>query len=358
MARSDSLRAYLDSLFAANDGAIPFERFMSEALTHPEFGFYTAHIRTVGGSRGDFATSPTIGKLLGKAIARWAVEEAAAHNRPLTDFTLIEVGAGEGTLMHEVLESFSWWKRRRLSAAIVEVSPILRLRQEEMLKRFRRSVAWHDSIEQALSAAGGQALVFSNELVDAFPVILLEGADEVLVEFDPEQGLREIRRPLAETRPDLVNDQFSALQSGWPGKQRVELHDSYRRWLGGWLPLLKTGSTLTIDYGGAAAEIYHKRPGGSLRAFYRHQRLTGAGIYRMFGRQDLTADVCFDDVRNWGEQHGLETNRYQTQADFIRELAAPKARERSRETEFLLASDGAGSAFKVLGQRTRATNLE
>jgi len=352
MARSDSLRAYLDSLFAENGGTIPFERFMHEALTHPNFGYYTAHIRTVGGSRGDFATSPTLASLLGKAIAQWAENEALAHQRPLSDFTLIEIGAGEGGLMGEVLASFSWWKRRRLQAAIVEVSPILRLRQEETLGRYRGTLKWHESIDEALAAAGGQALVFSNELIDAFPVILLEGANEVLVEYDPERGLRERLRPLAETRPDLDWEQFSALGLEWPANQRVELHDSYRCWLEGWMPMVKTGSVLTIDYGGTAPEIYHKRPGGSLRAYFRHQRLTGAGIYRMFGRQDLTADVCFEDVRSWGEQHGWETIRDQTQADFIRELSPPPARERSRETEFLLADDGAGAAFKVLGQRT------
>ena len=102
MADSDTLRTFLGSLFAEHGGAISFERFMSEALYHPRFGYYTAHITNVGGSRGDFATSPTLSKILGNAIAVWARFEATAHQRNLSEFTLVEVGAGNGSLMRDV----------------------------------------------------------------------------------------------------------------------------------------------------------------------------------------------------------------------------------------------------------------
>lgn len=352
MANSDTLRRYLDSLFGENGGAISFERFMSEALYHPEFGYYTANIETVGGSRGDFATSTTLSEILGRSIAYWAKAEAAAHGRPLEDFVLIEIGAGDGSLMRDTLKSFSWFERRKLRAMIVEISPTLQQRQQETLRKFGNRVEWKDSIEAALEAANGRALIFSNELVDAFPVITIRDSDEVFVAYDRTEGLRETFRPLLETRPDLDRHAFSVLQKKWDEGQRLELHHSYREWLQSCLPNLEIGSLLTIDYGGPAEDIYQKRPEGSLRAFFRHQRLTGAGIYRMFGKQDLTADVCFDDLQNWGDELGLDTVRWQTQAQFIQEWAPPTGKHRTRETEFLLADDGAGSAFKVLGQRT------
>lgn len=324
---------------------------MTEALYHPDFGYYTANIKSVGGSRGDFATSTTLSAFLGRSIARWATDESAAHGRPLKDFTLIEIGAGDGSLMRDVLAGFSWRERRKPRALIVEISPLLRGQQRETLRKFGKRVQWRHSIGEALEAAEGRALIFSNELVDAFPVILIRDENEVFLEYDRGEGLREFFRPLAESRPGLPRDTFAVLQKEWPTGQRLELHDSYREWLLGWLPDFKTGSLLTIDYGGSPGDIYQKRPEGSLRAFFRHQRLTGPGVYRMFGKQDLTADVCFEDLESWGESRGLETVRRQTQAEFIREWAPPTGKERSRETEFLLANDGAGGAFKVLTQR-------
>ena len=64
-----SLREYLPRLFSEAGGAISFERFMSEALYHPAFGYYSANIDAIGGSRGDFSTSATMSPLLGRAIS-------------------------------------------------------------------------------------------------------------------------------------------------------------------------------------------------------------------------------------------------------------------------------------------------
>jgi SAM-dependent MidA family methyltransferase len=62
---------------------------------------------------------------------------------------------------------------------------------------------------------------------------------------------------------------------------------------------------LTIDYGAnSAEEIYDRRPGGTMRAYHRQQRIEGGGIYARFGRQDLTSDVNFADLVRWGEALG------------------------------------------------------
>ncbi len=344
---------------------------MAEALYHPAFGYYTRHIRTVGGSRGDFATSATLSSLLGEAIAAWIVDETRALGLR-TPVPVIEIGGGEGSLMREVIAALDrrepFWKRRLPGGGdhrfhLVEISPRLRERQRETLSHHRRRVRWHDSIPSALAAAGGNALVFSNELVDAFPVIALRreargGWSELTVSYDPDHGLREIARPLEEGRPELPREVFSALaEADWPEGQRIELHDSFRRWQADWMPSIRRGASLIIDYGADHPRaIYHRRPGGTLRAYYRHQRLTGAGLYRMFGRQDLTADVCFADLASWGESHGWSTTLSLSQTDFLRQFAGDAcslAATEDRAAAFLLEPEGAGEAFRVLAQRRR-----
>jgi SAM-dependent MidA family methyltransferase len=65
---------------------------------------------------------------------------------------------------------------------------------------------------------------------------------------------------------------------------------------------------LSIDYGGISSEIYERRPQGTLRAYRGQQRLTGAEVYELPGRQDITADVNFDDLAQWARALGWEAD--------------------------------------------------
>lgn len=300
---------------------------MEAALYDPDFGYYTKNVGTVG-RRGDFSTSATLSEQLGQGIANWIRERS--EGKPVS---VIELGAGDGSLAQTILKSANWRERRRWDYQIVEISPRLREIQREKLGK---SARWADSIEAALDSAEGEALIFSNELVDAFPVILAawDGAAwrEIRIAIDREAGLREVFAPL-----DPENLDSTAFERDWPAGQRIEIHDSFRRWIS------KLGSCralLTIDYGGSVDEIFNRRPNGTLRGYFRHQRIEGGGIYQRFGKQDLTADVNFDDLQRWGRQVGLETVAFETQAEWIARWAGPDART---------AESDAG--FRVLEQR-------
>lgn len=99
---------------------------------------------------------------------------------------------------------------------------------------------------------------------------------------------------------------------------------------------------LTIDYGGEAAEVYHRRPHGTARAYFQQQRLEGAEIYQRIGKQDLTVDVNFTDLMNWGRELELEKVGYEKQTEFL---------HRYGEGSDVMAGAGAGDAFRVLSQR-------
>lgn len=317
---------------------------MREALYHPEFGYYTANISTVG-RRGDFSTSATLSSVLGAAIANW-IERRARELGFGREIPVIELGAGDGSLAETILKSAGWWKRRRWRYQIVEISPVLRESQRRRLSGVR-NVVWRDSIEEALEACGGRALIFSNELVDAFPVVIA-GSDgerwrEARVAFDRQSGLREIFEPL-----DLAGLDSTSLEESWPAGQRVEIHDSYRRWIRTWAPKLKSGAVLTIDYGGSAAEIYGRRPGGSIRGYFRHERVEKSEIYQRIGRQDLTADVNFEDLRRWGVEAGWGTAEDNSQAAWLAKWASSCSPD-----DALTDTGGAGGAFRVLEQQPR-----
>ncbi len=329
-----SLRAWL----AAEGGAVPFRRFMEAALYDPHFGYYTTQIRTVGAG-GDFSTSATLSGRLARAIAAW-VKEAA----PPECTQVIEIGPGSGVLHAAFREALGWRGRWRWRSHLVERSPRLREEQRRCLGWQGGRVQWHTDPAAALAAAGGVAMIFSNELVDAFPVTLLEQAEgrwqEVWLEILPDGRLVETLRPVARVETTLRSEDFRA-------GQRVEGHGTWQDWLGEWRPHWRAGTLLTIDYGGLADQLYVRRPRGSLRGYLNHHLLQGMELYRAWGRCDLTADVNFSDLMAWGPQAGLETRELMTQADFLARYSKASSVVDAR----LGDAAGAGGAFRCLFQQ-------
>ncbi len=311
-----------------------FEKFMERALHDPEHGYYTRHINAVG-RHGDFTTAPMLSAAPARAIARWASN--AMRSSGCRD--LIEVGPGEGILAETVLKNLPWTLRWRIRLHLVETSTPLASRQRS---RLGKRAVWHRSIQDALASCGGNAVIYSNELVDAFPVRRFQkttcGWQELAVEID--NG-----RVAESLLPPAPLPESSGFLESHPLGQWIEIHESYRRHLAAWLPLWKSGRMLTIDYGSMAENIYHRRPNGSIRAYLLQQRLEGPAIYQNIGRQDLTADVNFTDLIEWSHPW-VSRYRVMTLGEF---LSIPS--DKSGETHHTLTeTHGAGDAFLVLDQ--------
>ncbi len=338
--KSGDLLGFLRDLQQECGDSIPFERYMQEALYHPAFGYYSAQIRNVGPS-GDFSTSASLDPDLGRAIAAWIEDQAQHLGWHLVP--VIEIGAGSGALARSVLRHLNWKTRWRVNYKIHETSPVLRKLQERTLRW--RGVRWVSSLEETLKQNGGRALIFSNELVDAFPCRLFqksrEGWQELGLSISKEGTLSE--KIVGAAPPDSWFEQFASLPEG----QRVERLDSYRQWLKDWSPFWKEGSLLSIDYGDIVENLYHRRPRGSLRAYYRHQRLTGRELYARFGKQDLTTDVNFTDLIQWGGELGWKNAPLLTQGEFTALWGRKKV---SKKTTLSPLPSEAADAFKVLEQ--------
>ncbi|MDP0489887.1 MAG: SAM-dependent methyltransferase [Verrucomicrobiota bacterium JB023] len=305
-----------------------FDRFMHTALFHPERGYYTSRIKTVG-ARGDFSTAATLSECLARSIARWVCDSQYQH--------LIEIGPGDGSLSRDLRRYLSPFKKLRLTHHLVETSPVLREQQKKKLPRAHH----HETIQQALEAAQGEALIFSNELVDAFPVRIFRKEEDGYSELHFEKG----SQPVESFLPVEELPQSTLFTHAWPVGQRLEVHESYHQWLKDWLPLWKAGQMLTIDYGALNDTLYHRRPGGSLRAYFMQDRIEGPAVYQNAGHQDLTADVSFTDLMKWGDEQGLTTIDLLS----LREFLMPNMRQTTTDT-YLTSPNGPGDAFQVLLQ--------
>ncbi len=295
-----------------------FRDFMQRALHHPKTGYYAARIPAVGRG-GDFSTSATLSEDLAEGIARWIVlETAKAEVRHV-----IEIGSGDGSLLASVSKRLGWWQRWKLSFCLVESSARLRAVQQEKLGKLHPR--WFATMQDALTHCEGRALIFHNEVIDAFPVRLLEwraGWHEVFVEWK-DGSPHEVLEPLRLAEPS----HFSALQASAKEGQRMELMEDVHQWFSGWLPNWKKGSMLSIDYGDEFPRLYHRRPKGTLRAYLLHQRLEGTDVYLNPGRQDITCDVNFTDVRRWLKDAAVTEVRTGTQRELLEALGVSSSPE-------------------------------
>jgi SAM-dependent MidA family methyltransferase len=224
----------------------------------------------------------------------------------------------------------------------VETSAPLVAQQRSRLSRFGERIRWHADVADALRACGGEADIFSNELVDAFPAISLR--------WDSSRGVWDEAMVKADGMEAWRPSDFSCEWQAADG-QRIERHPSYQRWLAAWAPEWKAGRMLTIDYGGTFPGMYWRKPAGTLRAYFSQQRLDGPGeFFQRAGYQDLTSDVNFSDLMRWGQELGLGEGHLRSQREFLIG-ALPKLEVRAQRDPalaFLLDPDGAGSAFQVL----------
>ncbi len=292
---------------------------MAEALYGPR-GYYTSERRILG-PRGDFTTTPKLSQLLAREIAQWILAAWKYHGKDHgKHLPVIELGPGDGTLAHHIRRHLPFLKRRSLDYHFVEISPSLARRQKA--KNLNKG-EWHLTLKEALIKTNGSALIISNEFFDAFPVRIF---NDRLEELFLDAQLTEVWQA-AEELP------ASTLFKNPPA--RFEVAESIQRWCQSDLSELRKGDVLSIDYGGNAQEVYHRRPLGSLRGYAHHMRLLPPEAYQNPGKQDLTFDVSFPDLIEWGQALGLKCLSLSSQAEFLK----------TNDHE------GAGGAFKVLHQR-------
>ncbi len=358
-----SQQNHIAELFVTLEGKMPFERFMDEALYHPRYGYYSSNIATVG-RRGDFSTSATIHEVVASAVAKWAIKEKKASLGLGVGkrWHVIEIGAGDGSFARDFIKNTGMMHRPTLSYHIVEKSAPLAKKQKERLPKLQ--VKWHGDMSDALEACEGEALIFSNELVDAFPACVLRWNsssrhwEELYLVDQGNDGMSESFRALREPYtqfPSTVLGDWDAEITPLADGQRCEVHWSFLNWLKSWAPQWHRGAMLTIDYGDLFPKLYQKRPQGTVRGYFQGVRVQATEIYDRFGHQDLTADVNFSDLQLWGAETQIETVEFLNQREFllnmIPSLGDHSAQQQDPALEFLMSPYGAGDAFKVLSQR-------
>jgi SAM-dependent MidA family methyltransferase len=352
-------------------GKITFAEFMAGCLYEPGLGYYTSPGKKVG-AEGDFYTSSNVHQVFGRLIAREIHRMWQTMDEP-GEFDIVEVGAGNGRLAADVMNALAELDRGFYAAVtcrLIEAEPSLRELQREMLGAHLNKVAWSDPADLADRRLSFRGCLYSNELIDSFPVHLVEmtpaGLKEVYVTASADDFGEVISEP---STPELAAYLERLGITLLPG-QRAEINLAAPAWLKSAATALGRGFVMTIDYGFTAAELYAPhRKNGSLLCYYRHT--IEENPYLRVGQQDITSHVDFTTLIAIGEQAGLDTVWFGEQYRFLMgagimeemmrlEQSAMTESERLKNRlglkKLMLPDGGMGDTFKVLIQSKGVDN--
>jgi SAM-dependent MidA family methyltransferase len=342
----------------ANNGAIPFSKYMEMTLYAPGLGYYAAG-RTKLGQRGDFTTAPEISPLFGATITQSllpAIDELKAKGQPIN---ILEFGAGSGALAESILNTFNNEGVSIDSYNILDLSADLIERQKNRLAGRAEKIQWLTELPQKFTG-----VILANEVLDAMPIELvtyIDGAwqykdvcsnknsdDSITFTFCPGQKVPE------ELIPNYL--QTANLLNGYT----TELHPQSQAWIRALGQCLDQGMFLTFDYGFPEREYYHSQRGqGTLIGHYRHHTIQDPFYFP--GLCDLTSHVNWTVIAETAIEHGFNFSGYTSQASYLMDagigqlllnMADPRDIKNfmplSNGIQKLLSEAEMGELFKVL----------
>ncbi|MCM3873133.1 MAG: SAM-dependent methyltransferase [Pyrinomonadaceae bacterium] len=327
------------------EGPITFHEWMKAALYDPDQGYYCRSDRERWGRLGDYRTSPERSVLFAATFARYFAKLYLDLGSPPA-LTIVEVGAGAGHFAETLLETLQERFPDIFSKThyyIDEVSPDSRSRAQLRLARFGTRVEF-----KSLAALNplDHAIVFSNELLDAFPVhrVIRQGGE-----------LRELHVGLSESgsfewtvgrlSTPRLSEHFGRLGIDLVEGQTADVNLEIETWLELVSAKLRSGYLITVDYGAESSVLYSEdKQEGSLRSFYKHQ--VADDVLLQPGQQDITSSVDWVIVKMAGARNGLEVVAFKRQDRFLLDAGLLsemelRVNETPRESERLRVSTSA-----------------
>lgn len=303
-------------------------------MYHQDHGFYSSGGQA--GRRGDFLTSPEVGPLFGHVVANALDAEWERLGRPQL-FTVVDYGAGPGTLARSVLAA----QPRCVSAMryiAVEQSAQQRAQHPD-------SVLSSDEFSLDLIESELVGVVIANELLDNLAFTPVSRVAGTLQMFDVVRNGDDLV-----TSPSTVEHDVEAFFD-------TSIHDAVLQreaasWLEGMRNSLVSGRIIVVDYARLRSSDVE------IRTYADHRR--AGDPLEGLGTKDITTDVDLEQLQriagaadtisaqaDWLALHGIEAlvdegRRIWETSAAVGDLTSLRARSRVRESEALTDPDGLG----------------
>lgn len=301
-------------------GPVTFHWFMQQALYHPEWGYYTSGRARIGRS-GDFYTNVSVGKLYGELMAKQFEEMWQRLGAPV-EFTIIEEGAHDGQFAFDVLTCVQTTAPdffKALRYVIIEPFAANQERQRERLGMLSdTNLGWFQNHE-ALQNAALDGVHFSNELIDAFPVHLVQCAHnrwlEMHVDWEQDQFVLKPEK-LSSARLEKHLQDAVPLPPISAQPYQTEVNLEALDWIQNVAKILRRGFVLAVDYGYPNALYYcPERREGTLMSYLQHTR--NSNPLASVGNADITTHVEFTSLAQAALQVGFTFSGFCDQHHFL-----------------------------------------
>ncbi|MCY4420623.1 MAG: SAM-dependent methyltransferase [Gammaproteobacteria bacterium] len=297
-------------------GSIGFDEYMQLILHDHSVGYYHTQ-QPVFGEQGDFVTVPETSVHLAYCIAH----ACAGLIRDDAQRCILEIGAGRGQLVLDVIRCLHAWGITPRKYYIFEPSKVLRATQRELLEKQMPEamsvVEWLPDLQAAL----GSVLVIANEVLDALPVKCFVADSQQIKErcvVSSEQGGLGWQVQDPSYALDAALDYLTVMLDSPPTTDVYcsEINLELETTLDTWSNCCEQCIMFLIDYGYPQSEYYHpQRNMGTLRSYFRHQVSENPFVYP--GLQDITADVNFSALAKAATRLNMGVLSFGSQRNFM-----------------------------------------
>ena len=293
---------------------LSLDKYINEALYNKKFGYYMK--KNPFGKKGDFITSPNISVLFSEMIAIWIISFWKSLKCP-KKFNLIELGAGNGAMMKEVVNTFKKFPNIKNSCKIYiyEKSIYLKNIQKKNLKE--ENIVWLKDLNKLPKNPN---IFIANEFFDALPI----------KQFIKKKN-KWYERNVEFFKPDKSSF-LDILTNIKKLEKKIGLKVSYKQKFIEFSPLannylkiiskkikLSKGGLLIIDYG-----YFDENMKNTLQSVLNHKH---NDVLNNFGKADITYSINFNLLKKIINKFKLKTIGIANQDKFLTNLGILKRAE-------------------------------
>ena len=293
---------------------LTIDQYINEALYNNKFGFYMKN--NPFGKNGDYITSPNISILFSEMIAIWIISFWENLKYP-KKFNLIELGAGNGEMMKQILNTFENFPlfQNCCKIHILEKSTYLKNIQKQNLKN--KNIKWLKNLNEISNRPN---IFIANEFFDALPI-------KQFIKKEQKWYERNIKFSKI-NKPEFLN----ILTNIKKFEKKIGFNISYKQKFIEYSPLtmeylkiiskkirISGGGILIIDYGN-----FDKTMKNTLQSISKHKY---NNVLNNFGQSDITYSINFKLIEKIVKKLSLKVSGITNQKNFLINLGILKRAE-------------------------------
>ena len=306
---------------------ISLDKYIHEALYNKSHGYYMT--TNPFGKKGDYITSPNISILFSEMIAIWIISFWEKLKFP-KKFNLIELGAGNGEMMSQIVKTFNKFPKFKncCKINILEKSNNLKKIQKQKLKN--ENIKWLKNLNQISDIPN---IFIANEFFDALPI-------KQFLKIKSKWYEKKIQFSKTK-KPQLIDIQVNIKKI----EKKIDLKISYKQKFIEYSPLsieylkiiakkinFTDGGILIIDYG-----YWDNNMKNTIKSISNHKF---NNFLNNFGKADITHDLSYKTFEKILKKLNLKINGKTNQRNFLLNLGILKRAEIiSKNLTFLKKAD-------------------